>query len=376
LLANNFSLSVSHPKKKLKTAPVDWQFKVDLTKDDDDATAWQSYGAHDSGRLEAAARTRDEEFELNSTYSVSFADMIQFRVDDHDRQRPIRRVDCDSGRVALTVDELPSAGWSVPARSSLWQWESDSGFETYADADQALLEELSKSEVKACETDAFSFADTPYRIDFGSMTQTNLDSGTVRSIRRVTVEGGGDDDDDEERGSDAGGVDGGGGDDDDDDDGDDGDGGDGGDDGDDGDGGDDEESGGPWTLKQEVALIDKIDALAAGAPKSINDVKLGLWKAPEVLADGEPFSVESFDLSSIENAAHRRRRVVLGDAFKRRPLFLSEILRAAGGSRRSLKEALEGIRHGSLIDVSGYRGCGAVLAFRLHDDWLLCKRHG
>jgi hypothetical protein len=375
---------MSHPKKKLKTAPADWQFKVDLAKDDDDATAWQSYGAHDSGRLEAAARRRDEEFELNSTYSVSFADMIQFRVDDRDRQRPIRRVDCDSGRVALTVDQLPSAGSSVPARSSLWQWESDSGFETFADADQALLDELSKSGVRACET-AFSFADNAYRIDFGSMTQTNLDSGTVRSIRRVATEGGDDDDDDdEERGSDAGGVDGGGGggDDDDDDDGDDDndeddDEDDGDDDDGDGDDGDEEESGGPWTLKQEVALIDKIDALAAGAPKSINDIKLGLWKAPEVLAGGATFSVEGFDLSRIENAAHRRRRLVLGDAFKRRPLFLSEILRAArGGSRRPLKAALEGIRHGSLIDVSGYRGCGAVLAFRLHGDFLLCKRHG
>jgi hypothetical protein len=205
-------------KKKAKSAG-EWQFKVDLRKSDDDDSAWQGYSAHDNGRIETACRTRsddDDDFELNSTYSISFAEMIQFRVDDRERQRPIRRVDAASGDVAVSVGELP-AGTGVKKVAiavkkvtivasdddeedddeddeddeeddeKVWQWKSDTGWETYDDDDNRLLTKLRRSGHNVCKTDQLSFGvayGTTYQIDFKKLTQTNLDSGTVRSIRR------------------------------------------------------------------------------------------------------------------------------------------------------------------------------------------------
>jgi hypothetical protein len=222
-------------KKKAKSAG-EWQFKVDLRKADDDDSAWQGYSAHDNGRIETACRTRsgnvdadDDEFELNSTYSICFSEMIQHRVDDRERQRPIRRVDAATGDVVSSVDGLPHSlgGFGIykiePHHDSddededededeehedeekeededddddededededkVWQWKSDTGWETYDDDDNRLLSKLRKSGHKVCKTDELSFGvayGTTYQIDFKKLTQTNLDSGTVRSIRR------------------------------------------------------------------------------------------------------------------------------------------------------------------------------------------------
>jgi hypothetical protein len=235
---------MSSAKKKAKSAG-EWQFKVDLRKGDDDASAWQSYSAHDSGRIETACRTRsgavdadDDAFELNSTYSICFSEMIQYRADDRERQRPIRRLDAASGDVVSRVDDLPHAGggfgvfkaapiavmkvFTAPHYESdededededesdgesdesdesddsddsgasdsddkVWQWKSDTGWETYDDDDNRLLSKLRKSGHKVCQTDELSFGvayGTTYQIDFKKLTQTNLDSGTVRAIRR------------------------------------------------------------------------------------------------------------------------------------------------------------------------------------------------
>jgi hypothetical protein len=214
---------VSSAKKKVKLL-ADWQFQVDLRKSKEDHTAWQSYSAHDSARIEAAASERDDEdeFELNSTYNVSFADMIQFRCDDRERFRPVRRIDNASGDIAYTAADLPplsAAATTTTTKkkkitpkiakavaavvaddddddddddgdgdSKVWQWKSDTGFETYDDDDQALLNKLWKSGVKVVETDALTFGaayGTTYRIDFKKLQQTNLESGTVRVIRRA-----------------------------------------------------------------------------------------------------------------------------------------------------------------------------------------------
>jgi hypothetical protein len=78
-----------------------WQFKVDLRKKADNNSAWQDYTAAESAKIEAlfshytAAKSKTKavkEPKLNDEYHVDFVELIQYRGDDANRQRPIRRV--------------------------------------------------------------------------------------------------------------------------------------------------------------------------------------------------------------------------------------------------------------------------------------------
>ena len=55
---------------------------------------------------------------MNSTYVVDFAEMIQYRRDDRDRQRPIRRLD-DTGSPAYVFDDLPDVPAAVKKKAKL-----------------------------------------------------------------------------------------------------------------------------------------------------------------------------------------------------------------------------------------------------------------
>ena len=79
-------------------APVAvWEYKANLALKDTNGKAWAAYSVTDSATIEAgfqayesagAARKRAA---LNDTYSVDYAQLIQFRSDDEYRQRAIRR---------------------------------------------------------------------------------------------------------------------------------------------------------------------------------------------------------------------------------------------------------------------------------------------
>jgi hypothetical protein len=156
--------------------------------------------------------------------------MIQFRSDDREKQRPIRRVG-DTGVAAYVFDDLPdvesSSKKSKKTTSNLrilaffanffqnlqtatkspttaskkkatatkddsadasWQWKNDDGdWCDYAREDSELIERFYASGVKTVTTDKLSFSasyGTEYELNFASMTQKNLESNKLRNIRR------------------------------------------------------------------------------------------------------------------------------------------------------------------------------------------------
>jgi hypothetical protein len=213
LRARHTSVNLVMPPKKTKKGPVKWQFKIDLRKKNDDDDAWNDYDDKDSRRLEANYISYDDEFALNTTYAVDFTSMAQFRRDDRERERPIRRVD-ELGMPAYALADLPDVDVAAvkklrkaplkkakndddadgdgvdddddddgvvttstksptkkksPAKAiakktladdklGVWQWENDDAlWETYAEEDNDLIEKLHKAGVGKVTTDKFTF---------------------------------------------------------------------------------------------------------------------------------------------------------------------------------------------------------------------------
>ena len=75
---------------------VRWQYKKDLRMADNKAKAWADYTAEEAQKLEALYQTykvTKADGKLSADYSVDFKDMFQYRNDDANRQRPVRRLD-------------------------------------------------------------------------------------------------------------------------------------------------------------------------------------------------------------------------------------------------------------------------------------------
>ena len=71
---------------------VVWQWKADLSKDDNDPTAWKSYDAADSDNIEKMQARGVKTCRIgNGDYRVSFEGMFQYNKADTSKQRPIRR---------------------------------------------------------------------------------------------------------------------------------------------------------------------------------------------------------------------------------------------------------------------------------------------
>jgi len=76
-----------------QAAPVQWLFKKDLRLKASNSAAWEPYDDDDVKKIETGfkANKKDDAFVLNSTYMISFPELIQYRKSDRDRQRPIQR---------------------------------------------------------------------------------------------------------------------------------------------------------------------------------------------------------------------------------------------------------------------------------------------
>jgi len=71
---------------------VKWYWKKDLRLKDDNVAAWQIYSKADTKTLEAAFASNEESCELEKKYQVDLKEMVQSRLSDDNKQRPVRRI--------------------------------------------------------------------------------------------------------------------------------------------------------------------------------------------------------------------------------------------------------------------------------------------
>eukprot|EP00039_Didymoeca_costata_P015872 m.275785 g.275785 ORF g.275785 m.275785 type:complete len:352 (-) comp16295_c0_seq2:134-1189(-) len=71
---------------------MEWQWKRDLRKGDTADDAWEDYDEADSKTIEAGFKAKKKTIKLNNKYTINYAESIQYRTGDKNRQREIRRV--------------------------------------------------------------------------------------------------------------------------------------------------------------------------------------------------------------------------------------------------------------------------------------------
>eukprot|EP01116_Phalansterium_solitarium_P008688 TRINITY_DN22642_c0_g1_i1.p2 TRINITY_DN22642_c0_g1~~TRINITY_DN22642_c0_g1_i1.p2 ORF type:complete len:189 (+),score=27.82 TRINITY_DN22642_c0_g1_i1:167-733(+) len=69
-----------------------WYWKQNLSAPDSNIDAWVAYGDADSIRIERAFCRHQKTFKLSDEHRLDFVEMIQYRLEDRNRQRPIRRM--------------------------------------------------------------------------------------------------------------------------------------------------------------------------------------------------------------------------------------------------------------------------------------------
>jgi len=181
-----------HVKKKKKSSPAcsgpRWEWE------DDDGN-WNQYAKEDGELIEGSYQTEEPSFvtkdfswnlKHQTLYKVDFENMIQINVES-EVERNIRRLGPKTKKSKSKEDVKLED--SVHSR---WEWKDDDGnWCPFADEDNDLLEERYKSGPKGIfSTTEFSFNkthNTVYVVNFKKGTQRNVETNSVRPIRRAAV---------------------------------------------------------------------------------------------------------------------------------------------------------------------------------------------
>eukprot|EP01059_Diplonema_ambulator_P028341 TRINITY_DN47119_c0_g1_i1.p1 TRINITY_DN47119_c0_g1~~TRINITY_DN47119_c0_g1_i1.p1 ORF type:complete len:409 (+),score=156.70 TRINITY_DN47119_c0_g1_i1:50-1276(+) len=177
------------PKKKQKTesmpAGVSWMYKDDKK--------WKEYALEDQMMLEKAyggmrggekvMETKKLSFnkEFGSVYKFDFKNWTQLNKDSNNVRKIMRCVEDESDEESKEgSDDESGVQWEVQDNHGMWT--------PFYDEDNDLIEgAFKKKSKKAFKTTDLTFNkgyDSTYSFDFKDMTQTNEDSGNVRTIRR------------------------------------------------------------------------------------------------------------------------------------------------------------------------------------------------
>eukprot|EP00039_Didymoeca_costata_P005367 m.80965 g.80965 ORF g.80965 m.80965 type:complete len:842 (-) comp12786_c0_seq2:90-2615(-) len=187
-------------KKKKSSNDRIWFWKKNLTMKDANPKAWQQYDDSVCAKLNKGYNEDpdDEDYSLDTTYAVDFVSRIQFRKDDHDKQRPIK-----------FEEKTPGAPPKKKAKKKVtqrkWYWKKNltmknTNKKAWAEYDEEVSKKLSAAYAEDPNATDYELDDT-YSIDFVENIQYRTDDrDRQRDIKSEEMKGSddGDEDDDNE----------------------------------------------------------------------------------------------------------------------------------------------------------------------------------
>jgi len=173
---------------------VRWQWQKDLRKkDEDEEGVFEDYGPAEMAKLEAAYKKGQTSMDFGKLYKIDFKHMIQYRVADKERQRPIRRLEEDETEVEPEPKPKKTKLEPEKKASVLWLWQKDLRLKEDR-ADAWTLYEPDKQTIIEAAYQADK-ADTSFKLDknralnFEDMCQFRIaDPERQRPVKRLVGE--------------------------------------------------------------------------------------------------------------------------------------------------------------------------------------------
>eukprot|EP00039_Didymoeca_costata_P031471 m.34899 g.34899 ORF g.34899 m.34899 type:complete len:360 (+) comp8802_c0_seq1:50-1129(+) len=170
---------------------MSWQWKRDLRKGDTDEDSWEDYDEVDSKKIEAGFKAKKKTIKLNNKYTINYAESIQYRTGEKNRQRDIRRVEEDEQPKKKT-GKMSKAKASGSKPSFHWYWKQnlnlkDANPKGWTEYDEDIASKIENGYSKNSKAKKFVL-DSVYCIDFVDMIQYRKDDRErQRPITRLSA---------------------------------------------------------------------------------------------------------------------------------------------------------------------------------------------